>query len=239
MYSCSAANTGSPDHHAELHCIFPSGHRMEAIKAETATTQHSRFSCKQYATDDVGPELRQLLWEPWGVAGHSKPVQSSCQKEQTSGHILHRLTASPDSASACLTLSSSDTASHNKLQELAHNWYSILTSTDGFLVLRMKMTPDPSHGVHGTPSITPRYHELRVLHWGQEWTINGNSHKTAPASLVLGVLPSSLCAVEAQLYSTTSTGSCFLTKFNCLDPGMNRNAWKILHVLSYNNRLTT
>ena len=252
-YNCLAANTGLSDHHVELQCFFPSEQRVEDIIAEAAPNQHSRFSCRQSIVDSIKDlaTSRRQPWEGPGRSGGRPPVnvgdrkeghcwKSSCWKAQPSSQILHRLTASPDTASICLTLLS-NTTSQDKLQELAHSWYSILTSSNGYLMLKMKSSPDQTSGMHGTPTDTIRCGKhmrgVRVAHWGTRWTINGISPKTAPAALQLDELPGCLCAVEAQLYSPSAEAS-FSTEYS--RPNYNRASWRFIHSCYYNikhNRL--
>ena len=64
-YKYSAANTGSPDHYAELVCVFREENFMEHIKAEAATAQCFRFGCRQFAQDFyIKHTMQQILHKP-------------------------------------------------------------------------------------------------------------------------------------------------------------------------------
>lgn len=113
MYS--TANAGSPYYHVELQCFLPSRERVEDIQAKAAPNQHSKFSCTQSAINSNRDRLiskAEPSGGPWRSGGRA-PVNVGCTMEvhcwppdcwkaQTSSQILHRLTASPDSASICL-----------------------------------------------------------------------------------------------------------------------------------------
>lgn len=197
-YNCSAANTGSTDHYAELMCVFRKEEVMEHIKAEAATAQCFRFGCRQFASDVYTKHtMRQILHEPAltvadRMEGQYWLGQSSCWKAQTSSQILHRLTASTGSAAVWLTLMSSSTASQNKLQELAHLWLSYLTSNTGWLVVIMEKSFD-----HYVPDAA-KYDQLTVAHVDSKWTINEILQKTAPATLDLDHLPCGSCGTAVQ-----------------------------------------
>lgn len=69
-YTYSGVNTGSPDHYAELMCVFREENFMEHIKAEAATALCFRFGCRQFAREVfTNHKMQQILDRPAMTVG--------------------------------------------------------------------------------------------------------------------------------------------------------------------------
>lgn len=198
---CSPSVIGYPDHTAMLQCFFPEQQIMEDIEAP-APVWGFKFGCRQ-----------RILTNNAGIASNGAEhwhAQSACQ-------ILHRITASPDSASVHLILATNSGSNQNRVSELAQIWFSSLVSNKGYLLFEMERT---------ARGCVREQDDITVVHWGSEWTINGAVCKTTTPVLDFAHMPGTVCKVIAQLYSANSTeylgDPCFLSVSDIL--GMHRPA---------------
>ena len=191
---CSPSVTGYPDHIAMLQCCSPEQQIVGDIQAAAPNSLHFKFGCRQ-----------RILTNNEGIvrngAKHWHP--------QSAWQILHRLTASPESTSVRLRLSTCPGLSQNRVSELAQIWFSFLVNNKGFLLLSMKKETRGQPGVSQGSARGPFQEQdaITIVHLGSEWTMNGALCKTAPPVLDLDIMPGSVCEVAAQLHSANSNKS--------------------------------